>query len=189
LYFIFGAYWICVMIVQQTYLHSREPPILHLDLKSANILVDNSWKVKLGDFGLSQIRTNTFMSSAASAGGTPQWMAPEVLRSERYGEAADVYSFGVVLWEVITGKAPWEDMHPMQVVGAVGFQGRMLPMPTDPEADPALVEMAMWCMNHNPARRPTFRTIVDALDAKFNHQPHEPNSETLTDHVKVCTDE
>ena len=49
-------------------------------------------------------------------------MAPEVLRSERYDEAADVYSFGVVLWEVLTGKAPWADMHAMQVVGAVGFQ-------------------------------------------------------------------
>lgn len=56
-----------------------------------------------------------------------QWMAPEVLRSEKYGEAADVYSYGVVLWEVITGRAPWEDMHPMQVVGAVGFQASAPP--------------------------------------------------------------
>jgi len=161
------------------YLHSRQPPILHLDLKSANILVDNSWKVKLGDFGLSQIRTNTFMSSAASAGGTPQWMAPEVLRSEKYGEAADVYSYGVVLWEVITGRAPWEDMHPMQVVGAVGFQGRMLPMPTHPDSDPVLAEMSMLCMSHDPARRPTFHDIVEILDAKFNQHAEVHGAESL----------
>lgn len=49
-------------------------------------------------------------------------MAPEILRSERYDESADVYSYGVVLWEVLTGRLPWADMHAMQVVGAVGFQ-------------------------------------------------------------------
>ena len=49
-------------------------------------------------------------------------MAPEVLRNERYDEAADVYSFGVVLWEVLTGEGPWAEMNAMQVVGAVGFQ-------------------------------------------------------------------
>mmetsp|Transcript_6957 Transcript_6957/g.19628 ORF Transcript_6957/g.19628 Transcript_6957/m.19628 type:complete len:666 (+) Transcript_6957:957-2954(+) len=150
------------------YLHCRSPPILHLDLKSANILVDNAWRVKLGDFGLSRIRINSFMSSAASSGGTPQWMAPEVLRSERYDEAADVYSFGVVLWEVLTGMPPWADMHPMQVVGAVGFQGRSLPRPSSPDADPFLVELCMACMRVNPRDRPTFQAMVEALDEQLN---------------------
>ncbi|XP_075265609.1 uncharacterized protein LOC142358022 [Convolutriloba macropyga] len=165
------------------YLHSRSPPILHLDLKSANILVDNAWRVKLGDFGLSRIRINSFMSSAASSGGTPQWMAPEVLRSERYDEAADVYSFGVVLWEVLTGKAPWADMHAMQVVGAVGFQGRMLPRPSSPDADPFLVELCMLCMRPNPRERPMFSAMVDALDEHFNHRPGSSSSSASLAHV------
>mmetsp|Transcript_14763 Transcript_14763/g.35160 ORF Transcript_14763/g.35160 Transcript_14763/m.35160 type:complete len:523 (-) Transcript_14763:175-1743(-) len=96
-------------------------------------------------------------------------MAPEVLRSERYGEAADVYSFGVVLWEVLTGEGPWADMHAMQVVGAVGFQGRTLPRPLSPDADPFLVDLCMKCMQHNPTKRPSFAAIVEALDAHFNH--------------------
>lgn len=58
------------------YLHSRSPPILHLDLKSPNILLDERWRVKITDFGLSRARQNTFISAAQ--GGTPEWMAPEV---------------------------------------------------------------------------------------------------------------
>lgn len=76
------------------YLHSRNPPLLHLDLKSPNVLVDNRWRVKIADFGLSRLRFHTFLSGAGG-GGTPEWMAPEVLRSEeQIDERADVYSYG-----------------------------------------------------------------------------------------------
>jgi serine/threonine protein kinase len=59
------------------YLHTRSPPILHLDLKSPNILIDDRWRVKITDFGLSRTRHSTYVSSTAQ-GGTPEWMAPEV---------------------------------------------------------------------------------------------------------------
>lgn len=58
--------------------------------------------------------TSTF-AIATLQGGTPEWMAPEVLRCEAVAEPADVYSYGVVLWELITGRAPWENYNPMQV--------------------------------------------------------------------------
>jgi serine/threonine protein kinase len=60
------------------------------DLKSPNILVDERWRVKITDFGLSRARQHTFVSSSAQ-GGTPEWMAPEVLRCESVAEPADVY--------------------------------------------------------------------------------------------------
>jgi serine/threonine protein kinase len=60
------------------------------DLKSPNILVDERWRVKITDFGLSRARQQTFVSSSAQ-GGTPEWMAPEVLRCESVAEPADVY--------------------------------------------------------------------------------------------------
>lgn len=120
------------------YLHSRSPPILHLDLKSANILVDERGRVKVADFGLSRARHRTYASAAASGGaggggggaGTPEWTAPEVLRCGAYAEPCDVYSVGVVLWELLTGQPPWAELSPMQVVGAVGYGGARLPSPT-----------------------------------------------------------
>ncbi|KAF8006832.1 hypothetical protein BT93_K0982 [Corymbia citriodora subsp. variegata] len=78
------------------YLHKRNPPIVHRDLKSPNLLVDKKYTVKVCDFGLSRLKPRTFLSSK-SAAGTPEWMAPEVLRDEPSNEKSDVYSFGVIL--------------------------------------------------------------------------------------------
>jgi serine/threonine protein kinase len=46
---------------------------------------------------------------------TPEWAAPEVLRSESFDDRADVFSFGVILWEVLTGEVPWAELSPVQV--------------------------------------------------------------------------
>ncbi|CAD6225707.1 unnamed protein product [Miscanthus lutarioriparius] len=112
------------------YLHRRSPPIVHRDLKSPNLLVDKKYTVKVCDFGLSRLKANTFLSSKSLA-GTPEWMAPEVLRDEPSNEKSDVYSFGVILWELMTLQQPWCNLNPAQVVAAVGFKGRRLEIPKD----------------------------------------------------------
>lgn len=66
------------------------------------------------DFGLSRVKSATFLTSK-SHGGTPEWMAPEILRNEPSDEKADVYSFGVVLYELVTCSEPWTSLNPMQV--------------------------------------------------------------------------
>lgn len=147
------------------YLHSRSSPILHMDLKSPNILVDERWRVKITDFGLSRVRKRTYITSAGGE-GTPEWMAPEVLRNEPFDEKADVYSYGVVLWETCTGLLPWEDLRPMQVVGAVGFQGRQLPLPK--EGDPLLLHLHEICCNPLSSCRPTFKEVLEMLEEGFS---------------------
>jgi serine/threonine protein kinase len=60
------------------------------------------------------LKANTFLSSKSLA-GTPEWMAPEVLRDEPSNEKSDVYSFGVILWELMTLQQPWCNLNPAQV--------------------------------------------------------------------------
>ncbi|CAI5950061.1 unnamed protein product [Closterium sp. NIES-65] len=95
------------------YLHHCTPMIVHRDLKTPNLLVDKNFTVKVCDFGLSRNKNSTFLSSKSGA-GTPEWMAPEVLRNEPSNEKSDVYSFGVILWELVTLLQPWDGMNPMQ---------------------------------------------------------------------------
>lgn len=142
------------------YLHCLNPPIVHWDLKTPNMLVDRNWSVKVGDFGLSRFKANTFISSKSVA-GTPEWMAPEFLRGEPSNEKCDVYSFGVILWELLTMQQPWSGLGPAQVVGAVAFQNRRLPIPKD--TSPELAALVEACWDDDPRQRPSFSSIVDTL--------------------------
>ncbi|KAB2087164.1 hypothetical protein ES319_A04G084200v1 [Gossypium barbadense] len=142
------------------YLHRHNPPIVHRDLKSPNLLVDKKYTVKVCDFGLSRLKANTFLSSK-SAAGTPEWMAPEVLRDEPSNEKSDVYSFGVILWELATLQQPWGNLNPAQVVAAVGFRGKRLDIPRD--LNPQVAAIIEDCWANEPWKRPSFSNIMERL--------------------------
>ncbi|OWM63963.1 probable serine/threonine-protein kinase SIS8 [Punica granatum] len=142
------------------YLHHRNPPILHRDLKSSNLLVDRNWNVKAGDFGLSRLK-NASLLATKSGRGTPQWMAPEVLRNEPSNEKSDVFSFGVVLWELMTQSIPWNNLNPLQVVGVVGFMDRRLDIPGG--VDPEIASIIRDCWLSDPDQRPSFEDILKRM--------------------------
>ncbi|TVU23497.1 hypothetical protein EJB05_25868 [Eragrostis curvula] len=142
------------------YLHNSSPPIVHRDLKSSNLLVDKNWTVKVADFGLSRLKLETFLTTKTGK-GTPQWMAPEVLRNEPSDEKSDVYSFGVILWELATQKIPWDNLNTMQVIGAVGFMDQRLDIPSN--IDPQWASLIENCWDSDPRQRPSFLEIMDRL--------------------------
>nr|XP_020187023.1 uncharacterized protein LOC109772735 isoform X2 [Aegilops tauschii subsp. strangulata] len=142
------------------YLHNSIPTIVHRDLKSSNLLVDKNWTVKVADFGLSRLKLETFLTTKGGK-GTPQWMAPEVLRSEPSNEKSDVYSYGVVLWELVTHKIPWDTLNPMQIIAAVGFMDRRLEIPSN--TDPHWASIIESCWDSDPQRRPSFQELLERL--------------------------
>ncbi|RLN67565.1 hypothetical protein BBJ28_00015386 [Nothophytophthora sp. Chile5] len=87
------------------YLHSFDPPIIHRDLKSRNILLSHEWEAKLSDFGIS--RESSSETTMTGGMGTTAWISPEVLQGDRYSESADIYSFGIVLSELDTCGHPY----------------------------------------------------------------------------------
>ncbi|KAE9336874.1 hypothetical protein PR003_g12284 [Phytophthora rubi] len=143
-----------------TYMHSLEPPIIHRDLKSKNVLLNERLDAKLTDFGTSRERVNESMTGGV---GTCLWMAPEVMIGDKYDDKADMFSFGVVLSELDTHASPyWHAKDPndstrqmpepaiLQMV-AIG----KLHVKFSKEAVKAVVELGNSCVSLDPKARPT----------------------------------
>ncbi|XP_068304195.1 serine/threonine-protein kinase STY46-like isoform X2 [Pyrus communis] len=139
------------------YLHQNN--IIHRDLKAANLLMDGTGVVKVADFGIARVQAQSGGMTAET--GTYRWMAPEVIEHRPYNHTADVFSFGVVLWELLTGKLPYENLTPLQA--AVGVVQKGL-RPTIPRhTNPVLMELMERCWQQDPSLRPEFSEIVNTL--------------------------
>lgn len=103
-----------------TYLHSLEQPVLHRDLKSRNILLNENMDAKVTDFGVSrEIVTETMTTGI----GSSLWMAPEVMTGGHYDEKADMFSFGVVLSELDTQMLPYKYVNENSRTASSGESG------------------------------------------------------------------
>eukprot|EP00005_Dracoamoeba_jomungandri_P000136 CAMPEP_0174253222 /NCGR_PEP_ID=MMETSP0439-20130205/2600_1 /TAXON_ID=0 /ORGANISM="Stereomyxa ramosa, Strain Chinc5" /LENGTH=524 /DNA_ID=CAMNT_0015334131 /DNA_START=20 /DNA_END=1594 /DNA_ORIENTATION=- len=140
------------------YLHLFKPhAILHRDLKSANLLVDSNFNVKITDFGLTRVKAQVMTGNV----GTPHYMAPEVIQNQGYTEKADVYSYAVVIWEVLTRMGPYPGMRPLQIAFQV-INNHLRPQ-IPQNAPPALVNLMTASWHDNPHNRPTFTDILKEL--------------------------
>ncbi|CAK1582063.1 unnamed protein product [Parnassius mnemosyne] len=95
------------------YLHSHR--VLHRDLKPQNVLLDNSGRAKLCDFGLARIMTNA-THILTSIKGTPLYMAPELIDEKPYDHQADLWSLGCIVYELMAGQPPFCTMSIWQLV-------------------------------------------------------------------------
>ncbi|KAJ4455591.1 putative protein kinase [Paratrimastix pyriformis] len=150
------------------YLHTLQPPIIHRDIKSANMLVTDDLRVKVSDFGISSLSQ---VGGVATLGGTPEFAAPEVLRDGRYLLASDVFSFGIVLWELTVRQAAWKGVPRDQVITRV-MQGDRLPAPPPSEFPVVFCELITRCCAQEPETRPTMQQIVERLGAEVEMNPY-----------------
>lgn len=141
------------------YLHHQSPPILHRDLKSLNILVDEHFRAKLADFGLSADKSEHLKTKM----GTLNWVAPELVNvsGRKYDEKCDMWSFGMILWELVAGKIPFVNMSQLQILRRID----MLELEAIPEGtDPRYAALIQWCWNPEPTKRPSIGDALDCLE-------------------------
>ncbi|KAK1439227.1 hypothetical protein QVD17_05043 [Tagetes erecta] len=140
-----------------SYLHQNN--IIHRDLKTANLLMDEHDVVKVADFGVARVQTESGVMTAET--GTYRWMAPEVIEHKPYDHKADVFSFAIVLWELLTGEVPYSYLTPLQAAVGVVQQGLRPTIPK--QTHPKLRELLECCWQHDPTLRPNFTEILDKL--------------------------
>ncbi|KAM0986974.1 hypothetical protein ACFX13_011378 [Malus domestica] len=165
------------------YLHEDcHPRIIHRDIKSSNILLDNNFEARVSDFGLAKLALDANTHISTRVMGTFGYVAPEYASSGKLTEKSDVYSYGVVLLELITGRKPVDTSQPLGDESLVEWARPLLSYALDNEdfdgvVDPRLeknyvdtemfrmIEIAAACVRHSSAKRPRMGQVVRAFDS------------------------
>ncbi|THU64093.1 hypothetical protein C4D60_Mb01t22820 [Musa balbisiana] len=174
------------------YLHSSaSPPIIHGDVKSSNILLDENYTAKVSDFGASKLVPKDEDQFATLVQGTCGYLDPEYLQTCQLTDKSDVYSFGVVLLELMTRKKPiYFEASEEERSLASSFilatkENRLMEILDDQvrnEGDTELIqemsELAKQCLNFRGEERPTMKQVAEELDRlrKFKQHPWVPQN-------------
>jgi eukaryotic-like serine/threonine-protein kinase len=157
---------------------SHHQGILHRDLKPANVLLAKDGTVKVADFGIAKMTEGMDITMAGTMIGTPSYLAPERVHGEPATAASDVYSVGVVLYELLTGRRPYEADTPLALLHAIQNEEPPPLAELRPDVDPDLAAAVTKAMAKDPAMRyPDARSMLEDLGV-------EPASEVL-DSTKV----
>ncbi|XP_071700553.1 uncharacterized protein [Rutidosis leptorrhynchoides] len=198
------------------YLHTStkdKPTIIHRDIKSANILLDDEWVAKIGDFGLSKLHQgNQSTLVTQHIAGTDLYLDPEYLNTGKLKKKSDIYSFGVVLFELLFGRLAYDNIYKVNNETGLpsvarrcfneGTLGKMV--------DPKLVEVdenilmlneglnqdslhtflkiAYQCLSETQAARPTMDTVIEELEKALNfHNKSKENLQFSLRDLKLAT--
>ncbi|XP_068641515.1 G-type lectin S-receptor-like serine/threonine-protein kinase LECRK3 [Aristolochia californica] len=171
------------------YLHEDcEPHIIHCDIKPQNILIDDSWTAKVSDFGLAKLLTPDQTRTFTGIRGTRGYLAPEWYKNTPISVKTDVYSFGMVLLEIICCRknvdidVPDDEMILSEWVYKCFRTGDLKELlKGEEEVDKKMLErmvsVALWCIQDEPALRPTIKCVISMLEGSLEvHVPPVPTS-------------
>jgi len=154
----------CGYVLLQTlfgllYLHKLN--ILHLDIKAANILVTGEGDVRLADFGVSeQLRDVNMFIDALDFVGSPLFMAPEVIRKERYNNKADIWSLGITIIEMVEGRPPNTDINSIEKLPELA--NRDPPTFSKPHLwSPSFINFLSCCLIKDQELRPNPQNLLE----------------------------
>ena len=127
--------------------------VIHRDLKPHNVIVDESDHAKVTDFGIARAGASD-MTETGSIMGTAQYLSPEQAQGHAVSASSDLYSIAVVLYELLTGRVPFDAEPAVTIALKHVSEAPTPPTALNPSVPPELEQVVMWALNKNPADRP-----------------------------------
>jgi eukaryotic-like serine/threonine-protein kinase len=127
--------------------------VIHRDLKPHNVIVDDNDHVKVTDFGIARAGASD-MTETGSIMGTAQYLSPEQAQGLAVSAPSDLYSVGIVLYEMLTGRVPFDGESPVSIALKQVAEAPVPPTQFNPAIPSALEQVVLWSLNKDPADRP-----------------------------------
>ncbi|EGV10300.1 kinase domain protein [Parvimonas sp. oral taxon 393 str. F0440] len=141
--------------------------IIHRDIKPHNIIIDENLNVKVTDFGIARIATSSTITYTSSVLGTVHYISPEQAKGKFIDEKSDIYSLGVVMYEMVTGKVPFDTDNAVGIAMQHINEPLVEPIKFVPNLEPWLNAIIVKCMEKNPENRfESAESLIKALDDK-----------------------
>jgi eukaryotic-like serine/threonine-protein kinase len=138
--------------------------VIHRDLKPQNVIIDETDHATVTDFGIARAGASD-MTETGSIMGTAQYLSPEQAQGHAVSAASDLYSIGVVLYEMLTGRVPFDAEAAVTIAIKHVSEAPMSPVLLNPAIPPELDSVVMWALNKAPADRPANADqFIDALE-------------------------
>ena len=158
------------ILISKALEHAHSRGIVHRDIKPHNVMVLKNGSVKVTDFGIARVmsKSNTLTKEAL---GSVHYISPEQAKGGRVDNRSDIYSLGVVMYEMITGRPPYDGESPVAVAIQHINGGALMPSTLNPNIPGGLEQIIMKAMSHDPADRyPSATAMLHDMD-EFRKDP------------------
>jgi serine/threonine protein kinase/predicted Zn-dependent protease len=156
--------------------------VIHRDLKPSNIMIDNEGNARIMDFGIAHTKKSKRITDSGVIVGTPEYMSPEQVEAREIDQRTDIYSFGIILYEMLTGKVPFEGETPISVAVKHLTASPLQPIEVNREIPANINKVIMKCIEKDRTRR--YQSAKELLLEISNLEKASPLKKTTMPKIK-----
>ena len=159
--------------------------IVHRDLKPGNIMIDKDGQAKIMDFGIARVRQEKGITGEGAVIGTPEYMSPEQVEGKEADQRADIYSLGIILFEMVTGRLPFEGNTPFSIANKQKSEPPPIPKKLVPQIPEGLNKLILRCLEKDRSKR--YQTAEELAADLSSIEQSPPLTERVLAQAKTKT--